>query len=83
LSNNIKPESKNLTFIEPNIEFELKEFNEKLKTVKIIFDLESRPKNADDEKEYYVECALNSMELKTVSENLKKELSSFPTRGFE
>ena len=51
--------------------------------MKIIFDLESRPKNADDEKEYYVECELNNMELKTVSENLKKELSSFPTRGFE
>jgi len=83
LSNNIKPESKNLTFIEPNIEFELTEFNENLKVVKIIFDLESRPKNADDKKEYYVECELNNMELKTISRNLEKELISFPTRGFE
>ena len=33
--------------------------------MKIIFDLESRPKNADDKKEYYVECEFNNMELKT------------------
>ena len=83
LSNNIKPESKNLTFIEPNIEFELTKFNENLKVVKIIFDLESRPKNADDKKEYYVECEFNNMELKTISRSLEKELNSFPTRGFE
>ena len=51
--------------------------------MKIIFDLESRPKNADDKKEYYVECEFNNMELKTISRSLEKELNSFPTRGFE
>jgi len=81
LSKNIK--TKSLNFIEPNIEFELTEYNNDLKKIKIIFDLESRPKNADDKKEYYVECKLNNLELKEIAENLRNELNPFPTRGFE
>lgn len=83
LSNNLEPESKQLTFIESNIVFELKDYKENLKKVKIIFNQESLPKNADDKKEYYVECQLNNKELKTISENLKKEFKPFPTRDFE
>jgi hypothetical protein len=49
----------------------------------MVFDLESRPKNADHEKEYFVEFKFNNMKLKKAAENLKNELNPFPARGFE
>ncbi|MCF8714517.1 hypothetical protein JM658_06695 [Joostella atrarenae] len=83
LSNNKKPDSNSLSFIEPNIEFELKDFNENSKIIRIIFGYESRPKNSNDEKEYYVDFEFNNEELKKISEDLKNELNAFPTRGFD
>lgn len=83
LSNDIKPDSNSLSFIESNITFEFKDFNENYKIIKIIFADESRPKNSSYEKEHYVECKFNNEELKKISKDLKNELNPFPTRGFD
>ena len=76
-----KTEKKNLTFIEPNLEFDLIKENSNFKTVRIKFDLESRPENADGDKDYYIDFDMNNSELKNVAEELKLELKPFPNRG--
>ncbi|MHC9088459.1 WapI family immunity protein [Tenacibaculum sp. IMCC1] len=81
LSNDIETDSDSLVFMEPNLEFELIKNQLDLKTVRIIFDLESRPLNANDDKEYYVDCEMDNVELKKVAEELTKELESFPERA--
>ncbi len=72
---------RNLSFLEPNLEFDLIKSLTDLKTVRISFDLESRPNGADEEKEYYVDCELNSEELKNIAQELIQELKQFPERG--
>ena len=81
LSNDIETDSDSLVFMEPNLEFELIKNQSDLKTVRIIFDLESRPQNANDNKEYYVDCEMDNAELKKVAKELTKELESFPERA--
>jgi hypothetical protein len=43
--------------------------------------LESRPQNADDEKEYFVDCVFNNDELKLIAKELEKEAEQYPTRA--
>ena len=81
LSNDIETDSDSLVFMEPNLEFELIKNQSDLKTMRIIFDLESRPQNANDDKEYYVDCEMDNEELKKVAKELTKELESFPERA--
>lgn len=81
LSNDIETDSYSLVFMEPNLEFELIKNQSDLKTVRIIFDLESRPQNANDDKKYYVDCEMDNEELKKVAKELTKELESFPERA--
>lgn len=50
--------------------------------VRIKFDLESRPQNADDEKDYFVDCRMDNSQLHKVTEGLKNELQPFPRRAF-
>ena len=83
LSNDIETDSDSLVFMEPNLEFELIKNQSDLKTVRIKFDLESRPQNADDEKEYFVDCELNNAELKEIVSELKKELEKYPERALK
>ena len=80
LTNNIEPESDSLVFMEPDLEFELIKNQLDVKTVRIKFDLESRPQNADDEKEYFVDCEMDNSELKRVTQELKRELEKYPER---
>ncbi len=82
LSNN-KPIEQNLSFIEPNLEFDLIKSQTDLKTIRITFDLECRPQSADDDKEYYVDFEMNKIELKKVAEELTNELEPFPERATE
>ena len=70
-----------LEFIEPNLEFEIVKRESDLKTIRIKFDLESRPKSADDEKEYFVDCEMNNVELNKAADELKKELEPYPERA--
>jgi hypothetical protein len=67
--------------MEPNLEFELTKKSTEEKHIRIIFDLESRPQNADDEKEYFVDCVFNNDELKLIAKELEKEAEQYPTRA--
>jgi|ERR1041385_3230373 hypothetical protein len=81
LSKNLRPESTDIGFTEPNLSFEvLNGFNSDKKTVRIKFDLESRPQSANDNKEYFVDIIADSIELKRISTELKNELKKYPER---
>lgn len=81
LSNNLQPEYTDICFLEPNISFELLDcFVSEAKTIRIKFDLESRPQSAIDDKEYFVEFVADNNELKSIATDLKKELEKYPER---
>ena len=81
LSKDFVPKDLELSFIEPNLSFELFENgNDPLKLFRINFNLESRPKSATDDKEYFVDCLANNQELKRIADDLKTELEKYPER---
>ncbi|WP_461787758.1 WapI family immunity protein [Pedobacter sp.] len=81
LSKNLGPEDTDISFTEPNLSFEvLNDFNSDKTTVRIKFDLESRPQSAKDDKEYFVDLIADSNELKRLSTELKNELEKYPER---
>ena len=81
LSNNIQPVCKDICFLEPNISFELMDsFDPKSKTIRIKFNLESRPQSATDEKDYFVDLIVDNDELKGIVLDLQKELEKYPER---
>lgn len=70
-----------LSFTEPNLSFELLVGeNNKLIMFRIKFDLESKPQNATNNKEYIVDCSVDNRELKRIANDLKSELEKFPER---
>lgn len=69
-----------LTFIEPNLEFTLLDNAPDEKTIRILFDYEFRPKNGNDKKEYFVDCKMDTNELKSIAEAFIKELALYPKR---
>ncbi|EWH14434.1 hypothetical protein KLA_03682 [Cellulophaga geojensis KL-A] len=81
ISQNKTPKYECLDFIEPNLAFELIKAGMDFKTVRIKFDLESRPKSADDKKDYFVDCKMDNSQLQKVIEGLKKELKPYPIRA--
>lgn len=81
ISQNETLKYKCLDFMEPNLAFELIKTRMDFKTVRIKFDLDSRPKSADDGKDYFVDCELNNSELLKVIEGLKNELQPYPRRA--
>ncbi len=70
-----------LFFTEPNLSFKIIKNTIDIKTIRVNFDLEFLPENAEDDKDYFVDCDLNKNELEIVIEELEKELKSFPERG--
>ena len=81
LSNDEKPEYLDLSFTEPNLSFELLDnLNKAQKKFRIKFNLESRPKSATDDKEYFVDCLADSNELKRLAIELETELIKYPER---
>lgn len=82
LAENKKPKWYKLNdFTEPNLSFEIiNDYNESLKKFKIIFDLEFRPPNSDDESEYYVEFWASNEELKKIAKDFETELKKYPQR---
>lgn len=81
LSRNIEPDYLEIAFLEPNLCFELMDsFNSQIKTIRIIFDYESKPKSASEEKEYFVDIVANNNELKRIKLDLEKELENYPER---
>jgi len=81
ISLNKTPKYECLDFIEPNLAFELIKAGVDYKTVRIKFDLESRPQSADDKKDYFVDCKMDNSQLQKVIEGLKKELQPYPRRA--
>lgn len=81
ISQNKTPKYECLDFIEPNLAFELIKAGMDFKTVRIKFDLESRPKGVDDKKDYFVDCKMDNSQLQKVIEGLKKELKPYPIRA--
>lgn len=81
LSSNLQTEYTDICFLEPNISFELLDnFDSEKKTIRIKFDLESRPQSATDDKEYSVDFIADNNELNRIVLELKKELSEYPER---
>ena len=81
LSKDLVPKDLELSFIEPNLSFELLEnSNGSLKMFRINFNLESRPQSATDDKEYFVDCLADNQELKRIADELKTELDKYPER---
>ncbi len=81
LSQNKKPEYKELRFTEPNLSFELlNSFNNSHKEFRIKFNLESRPKSATNDKVYFVDCLADNNELIKIAAELKQELEKYPER---
>ena len=81
LANNFKPKSTDMEFTEPNLSLYLQnDFNDLNKLIRIKFDLESRPKSASEDKEYYVDFNADNSELKRIANDLTSELKKYPIR---
>lgn len=81
LSINKKPEYNDQEFTEPNLSFELlNTFDSSEKKFRIKFNLESKPKSATDDKDYFVDCLADNNELLKISADLKVELEKYPER---
>jgi hypothetical protein len=79
LSNNIEPKDDELIFTEPSFLLFLENsYEDDIKKIKIELDLELRIKGFSPE--CYVEIHANNEELEQISNELRKELSKFPTR---
>jgi hypothetical protein len=81
LSLNKEPEYKYQRFTEPNLSFELlNSFDSLEKKIRIRFALELRPQSAPDEKEYFVDCLADNIQLLKIASDLKLELYRYPER---
>jgi hypothetical protein len=81
LSNNKKQKWDEMGFTEPNLSFcLLNDYNDKIKAIRIKFDLESRPKSATNEKEYFVDIDCDKNELDIIVNDLNSELKRYPIR---
>ena len=81
LANNSKPKWTNMEFTEPNLYLYLKNnFDDINKQIRIKFDLESKPKSATADKEYFVDFEADNSELKRIGRDLTTELKKYPIR---
>ncbi len=81
LSINKKPNYTEQEFIEPNLSFQLlNNYSDSTKQIKIRFDLEFRPKNAEDNKEYFVLIEVNNNDLERIAFDFEKESNKYPIR---
>jgi hypothetical protein len=81
LSKDKQPQYLKMSFTEPNLSFELFDNQDMAKKkFRIKFDLESGPKSATGDKEYFIDCMADSKELKRLAIELEAELIKFPER---
>ena len=73
-------EENHLEFLEPNLNFCFIERQNDKKKIRINFELESRPKSANDNISYFVDGIWSNNELKQIASELKTELNKFPER---
>jgi hypothetical protein len=68
-------------FMEPNLDFLCTKQGDEMKTIRICFDYESKPKSAKDiNKKYFVDCLFTNNDLSEVAKELEKELAQYPSR---
>ena len=63
-----------LYFTEPNLEFDLIKDENGIKHIKMIFEAESKPKSAEDGKEYFMEFQFSNSELSKIADELESEI---------
>jgi len=81
LSKNQKPKFSLLTFTEPNLTFELLNHPaEIIKSIRINFELELKPKSAIDEKKYFVDILADNETINQIIKGLKEEINDYPER---
>lgn len=81
LSRNEEPKYILQEFIEPNLSWQLmNDWKEEDKKIRMNFDLESKPKSANEEDKYFVDFSANKDELIRIATDLKNELARFPYR---
>jgi hypothetical protein len=67
-------------FIEPNLEFRAL-WNINAPVLRVYFDLEARPSWATKVEEIFVEFAIEDLDLRSISEQWRTELSAYPQRA--
>ena len=81
LSKNREPKYRQLEFIEPNLSFKLlNEPNDPVKRIKLVFQLESRPKSSKESDGYFVIFEANREYLNQLATDLTSELNKYPMR---
>ena len=81
ISKNERPEYAEMSFTEPNLSFELLgHHNKSSKLFRIKFNLESRPQSATNDKDYFVDCIADNVELLRIANDLQIELERYPEK---
>lgn len=76
-----KPRYKHLAFTEPNLSFKLlNRSTEPLKRIRILFDMELRPRPPQEGRSYFVDIVADNTELHRIARELEKELACHPER---
>ena len=82
LSINKRTADPDMTFVEPNLAFELIDKTDESKTIQLRFDLESKPQSADDNKEYFINFQFLNQDLVIISKELSVQYGKFPIRPY-
>jgi len=81
LANDVTPEWLDQEFTEPNLTLKLlNKVTDPIKIIRMSFDHESKPQSASDYKEVFIDIEADKTELKRMSNDLRIELSKYPTR---
>jgi hypothetical protein len=71
-------------FLEPNVRFEVAERDEDTITIRIYFELESRPPwffaDAAGMDDLWIDLRVDGADLRTAAEDLRRDLARFPLR---
>jgi hypothetical protein len=72
-------------FLEPNLRFEVVERDEDTITIRVYFELESRPPwffaNDAGRADLWVDLRVDGEDLRAAAEDLRRDLARFPPRG--
>ena len=77
-----KPAISQVSSVEKGISFTLLDKTDEKKHIRIQFHSYCKPQNRDNNKAYFIDLEVNSSELNSLYERLKKEPDSNPSRGF-
>ncbi|MEQ9385333.1 MAG: hypothetical protein RIF36_26005 [Imperialibacter sp.] len=81
LSDNREPKYRHLEFIEPNISFKLlNDFCDNLKQLRIHFKLESRPRSAAPDEEFFVDFEADGPAFLRMASELSEQLRRYTVR---